>query len=147
MYSCGGQNSRSTNAGRTTELAGRVPLILETLEFLPSSALLPGACERRPASSFDPSKHSNQIATIMTSSVSPMAVCQIQTCWQVNPGFAFAPRSRERSISGKPPIVHLRGSGFARLENMFFSEGGRHHRPGRTHCLSRVSYGEARLRA
>src|SRR6266436_96080 len=57
---------------------------------------------------------------VMTSGVSPMAVCQIQYCRRVNPGFAFAPRSRECSISGKPPIVHLYGSGFARPGNLFF---------------------------
>jgi len=56
----------------------------------------------------------------MTSSVSPMAVCQIRGCRRVNPGFAFAPRSRECSISGKLPIVHLYGSGFARPGIMFF---------------------------
>jgi hypothetical protein len=56
----------------------------------------------------------------MKSSVSPMAVCEIQGCRWVDSGFAFAPRSRECSISGKPPIVHLYGSGFARPGNMFF---------------------------
>jgi hypothetical protein len=37
--------------------------------------------------------------------------------------------------------------GLRKAREHVFSECGRHHRPGRTHCLSQASYGGARLQA